>query len=71
MELKRSASNSSNAGTGNFFVCDGCDGPDADIINSGPCRFMVIASAYHCGPGVADATRLAKQWNIYGPDWVV
>lgn len=48
--------NSSGAGTGNFFVCKACDGEDAEVIE-------------RAKASLAEATRLAKQWSIYGPDW--
>lgn len=43
-------------GTGNFFVCSKCDGSDAEV--------MARAKA-----SLEEAIRVAKQWNIYGPDW--
>lgn len=41
-------------GTGNFFVCASCDGPD------------VLKRAKE---SLQLAVKLAKQWGIYGPDW--
>lgn len=40
--------------TGNFFVCSGCDGDDVK---------------QRAKESLALATKLAKQWGIYGPDW--
>ena len=39
---------------GNFFTCEKCDGEDV----------LVRADVQH-----TLAVTLAKQWNIYGPDW--
>lgn len=43
-------------GTGNFFVCDKCDGTDEE------CRTKGKASH-------EAAIKSAKAWGIYGPDW--
>lgn len=51
------ANGTTGAGTGNFFVCASCDvGLNSDIIE-------------RAKASLAEATRLAKQWGIYGPDW--
>lgn len=42
--------------TGNFFVCEKCDGTDGDCMARGKAS-------------LTQATALAKQWDIYGPDW--
>lgn len=42
--------------TGNFFVCNLCDGNDSDVLSRANASFM-------------EAVKLAKQWGIYGPDW--
>lgn len=42
--------------TGNFFVCGDCDGSDEDVLARAKASFE-------------QAVKLAKQWNIYGPDW--
>lgn len=42
--------------TGNFFVCSKCDEPNEVL--------MPKAKA-----SLQEAIRLAKQWDIYGPDW--
>lgn len=41
-------------GTGNFFVCAECDGPD--VLARGKASLEL-------------AVKLAEQWGIYGPDW--
>jgi hypothetical protein len=43
--------------SGNFFVCQTDDGPDADVLKK-------AAESYN------SAVKLAKQWGIYGPDWM-
>ena len=47
-----------NQGTGNFFVCHKCDEPSDESI---------LAKAKESR---AIAVKMAKQWGIYGPDWV-
>jgi hypothetical protein len=39
---------------GNFFVCKKCDGPDV---------LTRAAESFN------QAVKLAKQWDIYGPEW--
>lgn len=41
---------------GNFFVCQKCDGPNEVILVQAKESFT-------------RAVALAKQWDIYGPDW--
>lgn len=41
---------------GNFFVCASCDGSNEDVLKR-------AAASYE------QAEKLAKQWNIYGPEW--
>lgn len=41
---------------GNFFVCSKCDGDDKDVLQ---CAKL----------GFEQAVKLAKQWDIYGPEW--
>lgn len=43
-------------GTGNFFVCGDCDGTDETVLDKARESYAL-------------AVKLAKQWNIYGPDW--
>ncbi len=43
-------------GTGNFFVCDNCDGENADVLAKAKEQLTL-------------AVTLAKRWGIYGPDW--
>lgn len=43
-------------GTGNFFVCGSCDGPDEEVMP-------------RAKESLTLAIKLAKQWGIYGPDW--
>jgi hypothetical protein len=50
------ANGTKGAGTGNFFVCSACDGEDSEVIER-------AKESYHL------AVKLAKQWDIYGPDW--
>lgn len=51
------ANGTPGAGTGNFFVCSSCDlGLNSQIIE-------------RAKESLALATKLAKQWDIYGPDW--
>lgn len=42
--------------TGNFFVCGDCDGDDPTVLAKAKEQFEL-------------AVKLAKQWDIYGPDW--
>jgi len=42
--------------SGNFFVCQKCDGPQEDVLARATLSYK-------------QAVRLAKQWGIYGPDW--
>ncbi len=48
------ANGESSNGSGNFFTCDKCDGPD--VLERGRASF-------------AQAKEMAQQWGIYGPDW--
>jgi len=48
------ANGSEGNGSGNFFTCVTCDGPD--VLDRGKALFE-------------EARRLAKNWGIYGPDW--
>lgn len=41
---------------GNFFVCGKCDGDDDAVL-------LRAKDSYEL------ATQLAKQWDIYGPEW--
>lgn len=41
-------------GTGNFFVCQKCDGDDVKE---------------RAKKQLEEAVKLAKRWGIYGPDW--
>lgn len=51
------ANGTPDARTGNFFVCAACDvGLNSEIIE-------------RAKESLELATRLAKQWDIYGPDW--
>lgn len=50
------ANGTPGAGTGNFFVCANCDGPN-DLIITKAKESLRLAIA------------LATRWNIYGPDW--
>lgn len=50
------ANGTPGACTGNFFVCKDCDGETSDVIKRG-------------AESLAMAVKLAKQWDIYGPDW--
>lgn len=43
--------------SGNFFVCPSCDGTDADVLRRAAESFKT-------------AVALAKQWGIYGPEWL-
>ena len=51
------ANGTPSARTGNFFVCAACDSGTND---------QIIERAKE---SLAQATKLAKQWDIYGPDW--
>lgn len=48
--------NTRKATCGNFFVCAACDGPNDDVIAKAQASLEY-------------ATKLAKAWDIYGPDW--
>lgn len=50
------ANGTPDMGTGNFFVCAGCDLGNEDTLKAGKESHDM-------------AVRLAKQWDIYGPDW--
>lgn len=51
------ANGTKGAGCGNFFVCAGCDyGLNPQIIE-------------RAKESLAKAIAIAKQWDIYGPDW--
>lgn len=41
---------------GNFFVCGKCDAPSDVLLQ---CAKL----------GFEEAVKLAKRWNIYGPEW--
>lgn len=41
---------------GNFFVCDKCDAKDEIVLE---CAKL----------GYAEAVKMAKRWDIYGPEW--
>lgn len=41
---------------GNFFVCEKCDGPNDAVLKCAK-------------TGFEQAVKLAKQWEIYGPEW--
>lgn len=48
------ANSTPHAGCGNFMICEKCDGPDALQRGIESCK---------------QATKMAKQWGLYGPDW--
>jgi len=50
------ANGTKGIGTGNFFVCKTCDGEQSDVLSR-------AKNSYET------AVKLAKQWDIYGPDW--
>lgn len=41
---------------GNFFTCSNCDGSDNEVLSKAALSF-------------GEAVGLAKQWDIYGPEW--
>ncbi len=50
------ANGTKGCGTGNFFVCQGCDDENPVVIQRAMADFRT-------------AVELSKRWGIYGPDW--